>query len=76
MLLNLACAHSEVLLGWNVWPSVAVGITDEANALNCLSLTSSPSPLSFAKTAPVAGQLTHFHEQQNIVPVPLPSSPH
>lgn len=63
-----------------MWPSVAAGITDEANALNCLSLsladqkgptTSSPSSPSFARLcqdfAKIAEQLTHVQEHQNIV---------
>lgn len=77
MLLSPAWTDSEALLGRDVWPSTAAGITDEANALNCISLISGPTQtwlplrlpprLSFAKTAPVAGQLARVQEHQNIV---------
>lgn len=61
---------------------VAAGITDEASTPNCLCVvprldpnlaaTSSPSrlclaPSFFARAAPVAGQLAHIQEHQNIV---------
>ena len=80
MPLNPACAALEALTD-AVRPDAATGITDEANTPNCLcviprrdpnfgchfiSLSSVSTP-SFARAAPVAGQLAHIQEHQNIV---------
>lgn len=80
MPLNPVCAALETLTH-AIWPDVATGITDEASTPNCLCVnrrhdpnlaaTSSPSRLSlapsFARAAPIVGQLAHIQEHQNIV---------
>lgn len=80
MLLNPACRETEALTD-AIWPDVAVGINDEANASNCLFVIPRPDPnlaatsspcslsltLSFARAAPIAGQLAHIQKHQNIV---------
>lgn len=80
VLLNPACAEKQGLTD-SIWLDVASGFTDEANTHNCLfvipridpnlAATSSPSrtslTLSFARAVPIARQLAHIQEHQNIV---------